>query len=87
MNHTKDQILLKARCLAQKILNVAKGTDEPCKYEIDLLVQDAQYVLLDTQHLEALDNCSRTKVLETLENGKAKLPNTLDGTLYARGEH
>ena len=85
MTHTADEILFKARCLAKKIVNLSKKNDIACAHEIDLMVQDAQYVLLDTQHLDALDHGSRAKTLETFERGKETL-RTLDGTLYARGE-
>jgi len=85
MTHTSEQILMKARALAKKIVNLSKKNDIACSHEIDLMVQDAQYVLLDTQHLEILDHGSRAKTLETLEKGKETL-RTLDGTLYARGE-
>lgn len=59
MLHTKDQILAKARCLAKQVMALAKRQDLPkdC-HEIDVMAQDAQYILIDTEDAECYNTQS-----------------------------
>jgi hypothetical protein len=51
--HTTEQVLKKARCLAKKIIYLRKRGGIDCN-DIDELAQEAQYIELDTKHLEEL---------------------------------
>ena len=51
MIHTAEQMLMKARCLAKKILKMKKEGDIDC-HEIDLLAQDAEYLEFDSRDFE-----------------------------------
>jgi hypothetical protein len=74
MLHTKEQVLLKARCLAKKLVAFAKREDLPADcHEIDVMAQDAQYILIDTDDLECYNTKSDKKMSETnTSNGDSK---------------
>ena len=51
MIHTSKQILKKARCLAKMVLRLKKEGKHEC-HELDQMVQEAQYIEIDTRDIE-----------------------------------
>jgi hypothetical protein len=54
MMHTTEQILKKVRCMAKKILKLKNEGRHNC-HEIDDLVQEAQYLEIETREYEKKD--------------------------------
>ena len=67
MNHHPFDVLMKAQQMAMKIMELSKSTDSPDCHEIDLLAQDAQYILIETHGM------NKNEILRCLEEGKQKL--------------
>lgn len=51
MKHSYKQVLRKARCLAKMVLRLKKEGKHNC-HELDDMAQEAQYIKLDTDHLD-----------------------------------
>jgi len=70
MNHHPFDVLMKAQQMAMKIMDLARSTDKPDCHEIDLLAQDAQYILIETHDMNKIE------ILRCLEQSRQKLEET-----------
>jgi superfamily II DNA helicase RecQ len=67
MIHSYEKIFEKAKCMASRIMRLKREGDPEKCHEIDLLAQDAQYILME------VDEIQKEKILEVLNEGKQTL--------------
>jgi len=67
MIHSYEKIFEKAKCMASRIMRLKREGDAEKCHEIDLLAQDAQYILTE------VDEIQKEKILQVLNEGKQTL--------------